>query len=154
MVGAYYDEARGFDKFRPTKNQKEQLLDFFDGCCAFCGRIMTSANFSQDHLVPMNKDRLGLHAWGNVIPACKECNAEKLHDSWKEFLGKKSRGETLEGRKKRIESFVKEMRYEPDLGLNNFAGNLYQDVGEVAMTLINLRYHQAQEAIQDLLGKD
>ena len=115
---------------------------------------MTDANFSQDHLVPMNKDRLGLHAWGNVIPACKECNAEKLHDSWEDFLGKKSRGETFAGRKKKIDSFVAEMRYEPDLGLESFAGSLYHDVGEVAMTLINLRYDQAKEAIQDSLGKD
>jgi hypothetical protein len=154
MVGDFYDEARGFDKFRPTKKQKEQLLDFFDGCCAFCGRTMTPANFSQDHLVPMNKERLGLHAWGNVIPAGKECNGEKLHDSWKKFLTKKSRGQTLEGRMKRIESFVEEMRYDPDLGLDDFAGNLYQDVGEVAMTLITLRYHQAQDVIRNSLEKE
>lgn len=27
---------------------------------------MTPASFSQDHLIPMNKEHLGLHAWGNV----------------------------------------------------------------------------------------
>ncbi len=102
----------------------------------------------------MNKEHLGLNAWGNVIPACKECNGEKLHDSWETFLAKKSRGQTLEGRQLRIKSFVEDMHYDPALGLSEFAGNLYQDVGEVAMTLINLRYNQAQEAIQNSLNSD
>ena len=151
QVGDFYDEARGLEKFRPTKKQKEELLDDFDGCCAFCGCAMTPANFSQDHLIPMNKEHLGLHAWGNVIPACKACNAEKLHDDWRTFLEKKSRGETLQVRIRKVESFVKRMRYDPNLKLGAIAGNLYQDVGEVAMTLINLRYQQAEDAIRQLL---
>ena len=110
---------------------------------------MTEQNFSQDHLVPTNKDHLGLHAWGNVVPSCKTCNGEKLHDSWTEFLAKKARGETLSNRTRRIQSFVEKMQYDPNLNLSDFAGNLYHDVGEVAMTLIDLRYKQAEEAIRE-----
>jgi hypothetical protein len=41
--------------------------------------------------------------------------------------------------------------YDPSLDLHDDAGNLYEDVGEVAMTLINLRYAQAQEKIRRVL---
>ncbi len=53
----------------------------------------------------------------------------------------------------RITDFVKEMDYEPNLHLDDYAGNLYEDIGEVAMTLIGLRYKQAEESIDKLLGK-
>jgi len=43
------------------------------------------------------------------------------------------------------------MKYDPNLDLHEYAGNLYEDVGEVSMTLINLRYKQAEEGIKKLL---
>jgi hypothetical protein len=153
-VGDFYDEERGFKPFRPTKKQKAELLDYFDGCCAYCGQTMTADNFSQDHLIPMNKEHLGLHAWGNVIPSCKRCNGEKLHAGWREFLATKTRGTTLEMRQGRVESFVEQMGYDPTLKLGKIAGNLYEDVGAVAMTLIDLRFGQAKEAIHQLLGEE
>jgi hypothetical protein len=36
--------------------------------------------------------------------------------------------------------------------LHEFADNLYEDVGEVTMTLIKLRYKQAEDGIKKLLG--
>ena len=51
----------------------------------------------------------------------------------------------------RIEEFVKIKKYDPNLNLHEYADNLYEDVGQVAMTLINLRYNQAQEGIKKLL---
>ena len=71
MVGQFYDEARGYSKFVPNKRQKEELLAFFDHQCCYCGRLITVDSLSQDHLIPMNKEHLGLHAWGNVVPAAK-----------------------------------------------------------------------------------
>ncbi len=46
-----------------------------------------------------------------------------------------------------------DMNYSPNINLFNVASNLYADVGEVATTLINLRYSQAKEEIEAVLSK-
>lgn len=101
----------------------------------------------------MNKASLGLHAWGNVVPCCRECNNKKQQRPWKTFIEKVSSPGDLRIRTDRINSFVREMGYDPNLNLHSVADNLYEDVGEVAMTLVNLRYKQAEEEIRRLLGK-
>jgi hypothetical protein len=149
-VGRYYDTARGFDPFVPKKGQKEELLEYFGYCCCFCGVSIDINSMSQDHLIAMNKTSLGLHAWGNVVPCCKECNKEKQQKPWVEFLQSKSSSK-YDLRKMRIESFVRKRNYDPNLNLHEYADNLYQDVGEVAMTLIRLRYEQAEQGIRNLM---
>jgi len=54
-------------------------------------------------------------------------------------------------REKQIHDFVKLKNYDPNLNLHEYADNLYHDIGEVAMTLIRLRYKQAEEGINELL---
>ncbi len=150
-VGKFYDKARGYDPFGPKKFQKEELLKYFNSQCCFCGCQINNKTLSQDHLIPMNKASLGLHAWGNVVPCCKDCNIEKQQKPWQEFLNKKCDGEVLELRINRINDFVKSMKYDPNLNLHDYADNLYNDVGEVASTLIRLRYSQAENSIKKLL---
>ncbi len=153
-VGRFYDEERGYSGFVPTKGQKEELLESFDHQCCYCGRLVTVNTLSQDHLIPMNKEFLGLHAWGNVVPCCSDCNNAKQHRPWESFLASQAKGNTFDQRRDKIESFVSERGYDPNLQLSNYAGNLYEDVGEVAMTLIDLRYKQAEDAIRQLLAND
>lgn len=153
-VGKFYDRARGFEPFGPKKAQKEELLDYFDYSCCFCGIEITAQSLSQDHLIPMNKAFLGLHAWGNVVPCCSPCNNEKQQRPWREFLEGKASGKWAMSRAAKIDKFVVDKQYDPNLDLHEYADNLYQDVGEVAMTLIQLRYKQAEELIQSLLGAD
>lgn len=50
-----------------------------------------------------------------------------------------------------IDTFVADMRYDPTLNLHQCADSLYEDVGAVATTLIDLRYKQAEEAIKQLM---
>ena len=150
-VGKFYDETRGFEPFTPRKSQKDELLKAFDYKCCFCHEPLNVGTLSQDHLVPMNKTSLGLHAWGNVVPCCRDCNSEKQQRPWKEFTLKKADVDGEE-RVAKIESYVESMYYDPDLDLHEYAGNLYEDVGQVALTLINLRYRQAEEGIRKLLG--
>ena len=152
-VGVFYDETRGFEKFVPTKKQKLELLEFFNNSCCYCGAQLAHRTLSQDHLVPMNKAQLGLHSWGNVVPCCQSCNNEKQQSPWLNFLITKCEGGTLQERKAKMEKFVKKMNYQPNLQLDLYAENLYEDVGEVAMTLIGLRLKQAEEAITKLLNK-
>ena len=52
-----------------------------------------------------------------------------------------------------IRKFVRDKAYDPNLNLHEYADNLYQDVGEVALTLIRLRYKQAQQMIRELIGE-
>lgn len=40
--------------------------------------------------------------------------------------------------------------YRPSSQLESVAGNLYEDVGEVAMTLINLRFKQAEDLLTSI----
>lgn len=152
-VGKFYDKERGFEPFGPKKKQKQELLDYFNHECCFCGTEISEKTLSQDHLIPMNKASLGLHAWGNVVPCCQKCNNEKQQKPWADFIKTKSDGSILVSRQKRINEFVVKHNYDPNLHLDEYAGNLYEDVGEVAMTLIDLRYKQAQEAIKKLLNK-
>lgn len=151
-VGVFYDEKRGYEKFVPTKKQKELLLKEFNSECCYCGAAINEKDISQDHLIPMNKASLGLHAWGNVVPCCQKCNNQKQQTDWMDFLGKKVSGNDFVQRRKRISDFVKKMNYQPNLHLDIHAENLYEDVGEVAMTLIGLRIKQAEEEINKILG--
>ncbi len=152
-VGRFYDQARGFDPFIPKKNQKEELLSYFESQCCFCGSEINQKSFSLDHLIPLNKASLGLHAWGNVVPCCRDCNNEKQQKPWQNFMKLKCRGSEYKKRRSRIENFIKIKKYDPNLNLHEYADNLYEDVGEVATTLIKLRYKQAEDGIKNLLGK-
>lgn len=125
-------------------------LEYFGYECCFCDVPIDSKSLSQDHLIPMNKEHLGLHAWGNVVPCCYPCNNEKNKKSWRIFLESKCSGDELELRANLIESFVADKEYDPNLNLHKYAGTLYQDVGEVAMTLIGLRLEQAKTAIHSI----
>jgi|TARA_B110000093_G_scaffold180762_1_gene223389 hypothetical protein len=84
------------------------------------------------------------------VPCCSPCNNEKQQKPWEQFLTHKS-PERSEDRIKLIWEFVESKSYDPNLNLHEFADNLYEEVGEVAMTLIDLRYKQAQEGIKKLL---
>jgi len=152
-VGKFYDQARGFEPFVPRVGQKNELLEFFSYQCCYCGAAIDSRSLSQDHLIPMNKSTLGLHAWGNVVPSCKNCNNEKQQTPWRDFLASKVGVDAVQ-REKRIEDFICSKNYDPSLDLHEYAGNLYEDVGEVAMTLIDLRYKQAEDGIKRLLGDE
>ena len=150
-VGKFYDQARGYEPFIPKKAQKVELLEFFEYECCFCGDSIDQKTLSQDHLIPMNKTSLGLHAWGNVVPCCRPCNSEKQQQPWQQFLEQKFKLESV-ARIDRIHQFVSSKSYDPSLNLHDIAGNLYEDVGEVVMTLIKLRYKQAEDGINKLLG--
>lgn len=49
-------------------------LSYFNGECAYCG---TPDGLEKDHLYGLNAVGLGEHREGNIVPACKRCNAEK-----------------------------------------------------------------------------
>ncbi len=43
--------------------------------CQYCGKCLTHAGSTIDHIVPVSKG--GTLSWDNVVTACKECNNKK-----------------------------------------------------------------------------
>lgn len=152
-AGVFYDEARGFKRFSTTSTEWKEVLKLFSNSCCYCGVALETKDVTNDHLIPINKTSLGLHAWGNVVPCCQNCNKEKNSSDWKNFLLKKSPKSVYKERLSNITKFQKRYKYNPNLGLKEVADNLYQDVGEVSSVLIKLRLKQAESVISDLVSK-
>lgn len=49
------------------------------GICHYCEKKFKSAELTMDHVVPIARG--GLSVKGNVVPACRECNASKKLDT-------------------------------------------------------------------------
>ena len=60
-----------------------QVIDAFGRCCAYCGQ---EGALLMDHVVPINKQSLGEHRLGNLVPSCKACNADKGDKDFRAFL--------------------------------------------------------------------
>jgi len=54
---------------------EEEVETEFKGACAYCGE--EKPPFEKEHIIPINKNGLGLRHNGNIVPACKDCNIEK-----------------------------------------------------------------------------
>lgn len=109
-VGLQYDVNRGLPKFTYRRLPPE-VLAWFNNECAYCGR---APPFVEEHVVPMNRKLVGLHAWGNIVPACRECNALKSPID--------NRGEPWHAhpnldveRRARIEKFAEQYGYAPNV---------------------------------------
>ncbi len=153
-VGSAYDVSRGREPFKPTTQQWKEVTSFFQNKCCYCLKELAVQNSTKDHLIPLNKESLGLHAWGNVVPCCAECNRAKHNKGWLAYLESICNKKDLEIRRTKIEDFLSYYKYMPDLNLHAIANNLYEDVGEVAMTLIDLRFKQATEIISTIVNME
>ncbi len=56
----------------------------FGQACAYCG---VGGNLVMDHAIPINRESLGEHHLGNLVPACAPCNAAKAQQDFRSFLG-------------------------------------------------------------------
>lgn len=145
-MGAAYDSKRGLSPYDGRKDFQE-VRQFFAMRCCYCGDDLAAARSAQDHLIPMNKQSLRLHAWGNIVPACQQCNAEKQGREWHAYLVQRAGPNTAE-RYECITRFVKEYRYDPDPNdLRSTAEDLYKEVGEIAMTLINVKIERLRRSV-------
>jgi 5-methylcytosine-specific restriction endonuclease McrA len=57
--------------------------DYFSHRCAYCG---TRTELLIEHAIPINKEKLGEHRLGNLLPSCKLCNSNKGGKDFREFL--------------------------------------------------------------------
>jgi hypothetical protein len=62
-----------------------RILDFYGHSCAYCDcKLGLLSSAQQDHVRPVCK--AGRHELGNVVPACRECNARKCAMHYKAFM--------------------------------------------------------------------
>jgi hypothetical protein len=143
--GAVYDEMRGRPKYTADKHFQE-IRDFFDNRCCYCGTELVPGQIAQDHLVALNKKDLGLHAWGNIVPSCSKCNAVKQGRPWHEVVAERA-GPAAAERYQRIHEFVKYYDYDPPFDLAKATDDLYAEVGTVAMALIRTKIDRVRDSL-------
>lgn len=145
-IGAAYDEQRGRPPYGSAKHFQE-IKDFFGGRCCYCSVEFGPATPAvQDHLIAMNKTDLGLHAWGNVVPACSSCNGKKLSADWRDFIIERA-GPDASERHARVKDFLDEYGYHPSFELRDVAEELYEEVGSIAMTLISAKIKRVRDKL-------
>ena len=142
-MGAAYDVERGLNAYNGSRDFDE-VKEFFGGRCCYCDTQFGPARRAvQDHLIPMNKTDTGLHAWGNIVPACDPCNAKKQGGDWREFIIERAGAHAAE-RHARVKGFLQQYRYNPSRNLKDVAAELYEDVASVSMALIRAKIKRAQ----------
>lgn len=145
-MGAAYDQERGLDIYDAKKHFLDIRAFFGDRCC-YCGDTLVAGRIAQDHLVPMNKTSLGLHAWGNIVPACHECNAKKQGREWHDYLVQRA-GVNASERYKKVTDFVAQYQYAPKLtDLRDVAEELYAEVGLIAITLVSMKVKRVRDRL-------
>jgi 5-methylcytosine-specific restriction endonuclease McrA len=145
-MGAAYDEGRGRATYKGGAHFTE-IKEFFGGRCCYCGaEFGPTLSAVQDHLIPMNKADLGLHAWGNIVPACQACNAKKQRHDWRDFIIERA-GPDAGERHARVKAFLVHYHYEPSFELRDVAEELYEEVGSIAMTLIGAKIKRVRDKL-------
>ncbi len=143
-VGEAYDRERDLIPFRAK--DMDQVKEFFGGRCCYCGATFgDGVKASQDHLIPINKADGGLSAWGNIVPACGECNSKKHGADWRTFIIDRADSDVVKERKDRLEAFIKEYGYSPDAGFQATAEDLYAEMGAVADALIDTKFKRLMD---------
>ena len=66
-----------------SKTDWNKTKDYFDHKCAYCG---SEGDLLMEHAIPINKEMLGEHRLGNLVPSCKLCNSNKGNRDFREFL--------------------------------------------------------------------
>ena len=114
-AGKQYDANRGY---RPFKKDAE-ILDRFRNRCAYCGE--EAIRLVDEHVLGINRQWAGLHAWGNIVPSCSPCNVSKANKEWRTTT-------TLnDKRREAIEDYIRDYRYAPDVDeLKVVLGKLYE----------------------------
>ena len=70
-----------------TEDEWERTVEYFEGRCAYTGRVLRSEAIHRDHAIPMNRTHCGIHLFGNVLPTTREVNTQKGSRPYREFIG-------------------------------------------------------------------
>jgi hypothetical protein len=140
-AGRQYDANRGYPKF---SSMTPDLIARFGGACAYCGG---PPPLVEEHLVPINRTSVGLHAWGNIVPACKACNDTKAGNAWE------SHPRLDDIRRAAIRTYISEYRYMPDVEqLRVVLGKLYELADRQTRALVDFGLVASRPYIDGLHG--
>lgn len=80
-------KRRGEKEVSYTHHEWKDVVIFFGGECAYCGKTMKKGErLTRDHLVPVSEG--GLTTSENIVPACKSCNSSKGAMEWRAWFMK------------------------------------------------------------------
>ena len=94
-----------------------KTAEYFDYKCPYTGEDVSvewnAKKYVLDHLIPHNRESVGLHLYGNIIITTREINARKSSKSFEEFIrfGTKGTDEEKNARIQKIRNFQKESGY-------------------------------------------
>lgn len=117
-----------------SENDWEESKAFFGHRCAYCG---CDEKLILEHALPINKNMLGEHRLGNLVPSCHNCNMNKGSKSYKYFL-------TDEAKIEKIEEYMKLKSYEPLVNhdkseiISELLEKAYLETAEVAKRYIDI----------------
>ncbi len=95
-----------------SDDEWEEVKEFFDKSCAYCGEA--GKKLVMEHAIPINREYLGEHQLGNLVPSCSSCNSAKAGKDYKEFI--KEDSERLE----KINEHMSKSKYVPLREMENF----------------------------------
>jgi 5-methylcytosine-specific restriction endonuclease McrA len=115
-----------------TEEDWIKTKNFFNQKCAYCG---SETELIIEHAIPINKEKLGEHRLGNIIPSCKKCNSSKSNKDYKEFL------EDNKDAIKIIEEYMESKNYVPlddNPQMKKILNMAYEEVATVADRYISI----------------
>ena len=117
-----------------SEDDLNKTKEYFSNKCAYCG---TETDLHLEHAIPINKECLGEHRLGNIVPSCNNCNSLKGGKSYKEFLG--DNAVVID----KIEQYMESRNYVPlenNEQMKKILNMAYKEVSSVAdryITIIN-----------------
>jgi hypothetical protein len=123
-----------------TENDWNLTKDYFLHKCAYCA---AETDLLIEHAIPINKEKLGEHKLGNIVPSCKTCNSRKAGKDFREFLGDDSAA--IE----KIEQYMDSRNHVPledNEQMKMILNIAYKEVGSLAeryVTIINELFSQS-----------
>lgn len=100
-----------------SKEDLEKTVEYFDYKCPYTGEDISvefkTGKWVLDHLIPHNRESVGLNLYGNIIVTTKNTNAAKAAKSFEDFIRFETKGteEEKEKRIQKIRNFQKESGY-------------------------------------------
>lgn len=100
-----------------SREDLERTVEYFDYKCPYTGEDISveyrTNKWVLDHLIPHNRESVGLNLYGNIIVTTKNTNAAKAAKNFEDFIRFETNGtpEEKELRIKKIRNFQKESGY-------------------------------------------
>lgn len=117
--------------------------DYFSRRCAYCG---AETELLIEHAIPINKEKLGEHRLGNLVPSCKSCNNNKGGKDFKKFLEENTAAIS------RIEEYMDSRNYVPledNEQMKTILNMAHKEIAALAdryITIINELFSQSLDA--------